>query len=177
MRKNLLISRLAIITSITVIIEMLRLSQAITGPVVNMALYLSVLLITPGAGMLLGLLTPLVAAVSGQLVPLLYPMLPFIMVSNLLLVAVFYLFRKVLKKWNSGAPLKSVSNWVALIASALVKYFWLSLSVNLLFPVILGKQLPPKVIVMMALPQLLTALAGGTLALFLYSIMQRIFAK
>ncbi|MBN1996524.1 hypothetical protein JW935_03155 [candidate division KSB1 bacterium] len=175
MRKNLLITRLAIIISITIIIEMLRLSQAVTGPVVNLALYLSVLLITPLAGMILGFITPIVAVLSGQLVPLLYPMLPFIMVANLLLVVSFYITRKLLKFLDKESPLRSVSNWTALIVSALVKYFWLSLSVNLILPVFLGKQLPHKVTVMMALPQLVTALVGGVFALFFFSIMKRIF--
>lgn len=69
-------------------------NQFITGPIVNAVLFLAVMTVGTGNAVLIGLVPSVIALVSGLLPAPLAPMVPFIMISNALLIVVFSALRK-----------------------------------------------------------------------------------
>ena len=126
-------------------------SQWITGPMVNAILLISAVLIGPMEAVFLGLF-PSTVALSAGLLPLpLAPMVPFIMIGNAILVAIFYYIYK-----------KNI--FAAIGISALLKFAFLHFSVVLIMSKLLTSQLTASLAVMMSWPQLFTALIGGAVA-------------
>ncbi|MEI6040381.1 MAG: ECF transporter S component [Candidatus Berkelbacteria bacterium] len=137
---------------IAIILPRLIHNQFVTGPIVNATLFLGAYYLGNGSGALIGLV-PSVTALSAGLLPIvLAPIVPFIMISNVLLVVVF----NKLKDWNFGG---------AVIASSLVKYVFLSLSAMFVINTFMPQNLVAKAAgIMMTWPQLVTALAGAIIA-------------
>lgn len=145
--RNLVLTALFI--AITVAIQAMRMPQPFTGPLVNCMLLLSALFVGPIAGILVGLVTPWIASLVGILgAPAL---IPFIMLSNGVYVLCFYLGRKLLGK-------KVLGSAVGIVGGGAVKFLLLSLAVNYIVEV------PAAAAKAMQLPQLITAIAGGILA-------------
>jgi hypothetical protein len=170
MQKTRYLTRLVILISLTLVIEMLGLPQPITGPLVNMMLFLTTLMLGASAGMALGTITPLVALLRGQLPPVLFAFVPFIIIGNALLVIVYFLLSKS-KKYDK--IYYSIIHWIGVISAATVKFMWLFLSAKFVLPLVFGKALPPAIITVMAIPQLVTALIGGVLATIIFNFLQR----
>ncbi len=171
-QRTLFITRLVVLTSLTLAIQLIGLPQPVTGPLINLMLILTTLVLNAPAGMALGIITPLAAVLRGQLPPVLAPMVPFIMISNILLVLIFATLRRLMSgsARPSRRPIRSASTWFALVSGSLIKTGWLYVSASLVLPVLLGDTLPSRMIGMMALPQLITALIGGALAMILYGM-------
>ena len=125
--------------------------QWITGPVVNAILFIAAVLIGPMEAVFLGLM-PSTVALSAGLLPLpLAPMVPFIMLGNAVLVAVFYyLHRK--------------NFFLALGLAAFLKFAFLHQTVVWLMSRLLEEEITAKLAVMMSWPQFFTALIGGAIA-------------
>jgi len=166
------LTRLVFLITMTVIIEMLGLPQPITGPLVNMMLIVTTLLIGSAGGALLGFITPLMAMLRGQLPPFLFPMVPFIIISNFILVTCFSYCRRYFSQCAQANPLRSLPDWIGLLSGAFFKYAWLFLSAKLLLPIFLGRELPAKFLAAMALPQLITAITGGIIAFMIYNLLR-----
>ncbi|UMZ72769.1 ECF transporter S component [Natranaerofaba carboxydovora] len=106
----------------------------------------------------IGALTPIIAFMRGILPPVLGPAIPFIVVGNWLYVILFqyiYKFNKVL----------------AIGVAALIKFLILALAVQFIIDI------PPQAAQMLQLPQLLTAVAGGIIALIIYPLLQNALNK
>jgi len=125
--------------------------QWITGPMVNTALILATVLIGPMEAVLVGLMPSTIALVAGLLPLPLAPMVPFIMIGNAILVAVFhYLYKK--------------HFLLAVGIAAFLKFAFLHESVTLIMSKLLKQEIVAKLAVMMSWPQLFTALIGGGVA-------------
>ncbi|MEN3185141.1 MAG: ECF transporter S component [Atribacterota bacterium] len=148
----------ALLFALVLVIQMLGFPQLVTGPLVNMVLLLATIFQGIGSGVIIGFFTPWIAFSRGILPPPLAPMIPFIMVGNAVLVIIFgaFLTRRTFL-WKI----------VGIIAGALVKYLLLSQAVTFLVKV------PGPVAQAMQIPQLVTALLGGTLALGLEQVLRR----
>lgn len=135
--------------------------QWITGPMVNAVLLLAVVLIGPMEAVLLGLM-PSTVALSFGLLPLpLAPMVPFIMLGNALLVAVFhYLHQK--------------NFFTALGVAAFLKFVFLHQTVLWLMSGMLDGPIVAKLAVMMSWPQFFTALVGGGIAYTILRLVRKI---
>ncbi len=140
------ISRTAILLAIALVFQMGGFPQFITGPLVNTVLYLAAMIVGWQGGMLIGVLTPVIASIRGILPPPLTPLIPFIALGNSILVILFF--------W-----LKAKNRIVAIVIASVVKFLLLVSAVKLLV------QVPPVIANMMSMPQLITALAGGAIAL------------
>ena len=147
------LTRTGVLLALALVIQFLGFPQYITGPLINMVLFVAAMVVGWG-GVLIGGLTPWLAFVRGILPPPLAPIIPFIILGNIILVIVYYLLRK-------------QNNYLAIILAAITKFAILSYGVKSV------ASLPPKVAQMMQLPQLLTALVGGILALFLIKALAR----
>ncbi len=147
------IARTGVLLALALVVQFLGFPQYITGPLINMVLFISAMVVGWG-GVLIGGLTPWIAFIRGILPPPLAPMIPFIIMGNIILVIIYYLLRK-------------QNNYLAVVLAASTKFAVLSYGVKHVV------NIPPKVAQMMQLPQLLTALAGGLLALFLLKALAR----
>ncbi len=141
-------SRTAILLAIALVFQMGGFPQFITGPLVNTVLYLAAMIVGWQGGMLIGILTPVIASIRGILPPPLTPLIPFIALGNSVLIILFF--------W-----LQSKNKIVGIIIASCVKFLLLAGAVKLLV------QVPPAIAQMMSFPQLITALAGGAIALLL----------
>ena len=148
------ISRTAILLSIALVFQMGGFPQFITGPLVNTVLYLAAMIVGWQGGIIIGFFTPVIAAMRGILPPPLTPLIPFIALGNTMLVMVFFL-------------LKSKNKIAGIIIASVVKFLVLVSAVKLLV------QVPPAIARMMSFPQLVTALAGGFVALLIMNILKR----
>lgn len=144
-----------------VVIPQIGLPQAVSGPLVNALLLVTVETAGVGVAALVGLATPLNALAGGVLPLPLMAMIPFIGIANAILSTVY------------GA-LKAKNRMLALIAGATLKFAWLYgvtvwLTANPLKVAMGGAaqavQLPATLVSMMQWPQLATALAGGLIVL------------
>ncbi len=134
-----------------------RFMQPVVGPLVNMTLILSVLLVGKRAGVLVGSMTPILAYTLG-IMPL-FPLLPLVVSGNITYVVLF-------DRWKGHNP------YLAVMVSALGKFLVLALGVRWGIPLFIGR-VPPMVTTTFGLPQLYTALIGGGFALFLYEKLRK----
>lgn len=129
-------------------------NQFITGPLVNATLFLAVIWLSGRDAVLVGLVPSLIALSVGLLPAVLAPMVPFIMVSNALLIVIFSLLYK-------------KSFFVAVIAASILKFLFLFATSNIVINLLMKKEVAAKVAAMMSWPQLVTALIGGVLVFFI----------
>ncbi|MBA4336974.1 iron hydrogenase [bacterium] len=125
-------------------------NQFVTGPIVNATLFVSTILLGTQAGIMVGLMPSVIALSVGTLPAPLAPMIPYIMLSNTILVIVFSLLSK--------------KYWTAIFSSSILKFVFLYLMSLIVVGFMPNKELAQSVAFMMSWPQLVTALAGGVLA-------------
>jgi len=127
-------------------------NQFITGPIVNAVLFIATVVLGAGNAILIGLVPSVVALVSGLLPLPLAPMVPFIMISNAILILVF-----------SG--LRQTNYWAGVFGGTLIKYAFLYLTSTIVVGLISNQNIAAKAAAtMMAWPQIVTALIGGIIA-------------
>ncbi len=165
--RTLFLTRLVLLTAITLSLEMIGLPQPLTGPLVNMMLIFTTLVTNVYGGMALGALTPLIALLRGQLPPVLAAFVPFIILGNALFVLLFSVLQRRLRRtsWHTATA------WPGIAIGALAKFAWLFISARFLLQIFVSAALPEKFIAMMTFPQLLTALIGGGMALAFYDLL------
>ena len=140
--------RLAILIAITIGFQMFKLPQLITGPVVNLMLFLSCILLGLWGGIVLGLITPLIALLAGIMPRA--EVVPVIMVANAVLVISFYVLRAKQKQFYRTL--------LGILVGSLLKYYVFAIAVAFIL------NLPPPAAQMLGVPQLFTALSGGALS-------------
>ncbi|MDI3535168.1 MAG: hypothetical protein PWQ82_1533 [Thermosediminibacterales bacterium] len=148
------LTRTAVLLALTLAFQMFKLPQLFTGPAVNTMLFVSGGVVGIGGGVLIGALTPWIAFVNGILPAPLAPAIPFIMLGNAALVAVF-------------VSVKRLNNMAAIILAAVIKFLILSTAVRMIINV------PPKIATMLQLPQLYTALAGGVISFVILKMLEK----
>ena len=124
--------------------------QWVTGPIVNAILFLAVFLVGSRNALLIGLIPSIIALYFGLLPAPLAPLVPFIMISNSILVLLFDWLKK--------------NYWVAIIVAAAVKFLFLHFSYSTIMDLVLKKDLAPQVAQVLSWPQFYTALIGGFMA-------------
>ena len=150
-------------------------SQWITGPIVNAALILAVLLLDIRSAILIGILPSTIALSTGLLPAPLAPMVPFIIISNMILILIIDYFvgtghRPVL---NTACRVPTIKYFSGLFFAASLKYLFLFFTSGLVINLLLNKNLATKVAQMMSWPQFFTALIGGILAWGLLKILRK----
>ena len=153
-RNILFITRTAILMALTLVIQMMGMPQYATGPLVNTMLYLAGVFVGIWGGVAIGLVTPVIALWRGILPAPLGPMVPFIALGNAVLVIIYGLIEK-------------RNKYFAVFLASVIKYLVLATAVRFIVSV------PPKIAQMMQVPQLVTALAGGAIAIILSEILVR----
>lgn len=149
-----------ILTAAATIAPLLGHNQALTGPIVNAALFMAVIFLGPQSAILAGLIPSVVALSVGLLPAILAPMIPFIMISNAILISTFALFYR-------------RNFWLGIVTASFLKFVFLIATSNLAASLIMKQEIAQKVLAMMSWPQLLTALAGGLLAYIILKGLKR----
>ncbi|WP_027340322.1 ECF transporter S component [Halonatronum saccharophilum] len=148
------LTRTAMLLALTLVVQIMGFPPYITGPLVNMMLIVSVLSINLLSGILIGSLTPWIALARGILPAPLAPMVPFIIISNIILIVGFYLFEE-------------RNRYLAIIIGGLGKYLILAGAVRFIV------QVPLAIAQVMQFPQFINSLIGGLLALFFIKFLDR----
>jgi len=126
-------------------------SQPITGPLINATLFITASFLGIEAAIMVGLIPSVIALSFGLFPAILAPMVPFIMISNALLVIVFGLVQK-------------KNYWLGIVSASLLKFIFLFATSSVVIGLLTKKEIAAKVAGIMSWPQLLTALVGGIIA-------------
>lgn len=135
--------------------------QAITGPIVNAALFISVGVLGTQNAILVGIIPSVIALSVGLLPPILAPIIPFIMLGNTILIVVFGYF-------------KERNYWLGIILASILKFVFLFGASSIVIDLLLKKEIAQKAALMFSWPQLATALVGGLIAYFVLRSIKRI---
>lgn len=156
--KTLVVNRVNIATAVQFLVLLsvasfapLVHSQLITGTIVNATLFIAAATLGLEGAIMIGVLPSLLALSVGTLPLALAPLVPFIVLSNSLLVIVF-------------SYLKKKNYWLGALSAAVFKFIFLSSAsffvINLFFQ---GKT-ATMAAAMFSWPQLMTAMMGAVLA-------------
>ncbi len=136
----------------------------VTGSVVNLLLVVSVMTCGLTSGLTVAAISPIMAKYLG-LGPL-WALIPFIAAGNIVLVMLWHFIG------NRSIGINKYGAYiVALVAGAVVKFLVLYIGIVLIaIPVLLGLPEPQATVIsnMFSIPQLITALIGGALAVLLF---------
>jgi hypothetical protein len=127
-------------------------NQIITGSLVNASLFLAAATLGLEGAILIGLLPSAFALLFGTLPMVLTPIIPFIILSNILLI----LFVVSFKEYHKG---------LVFLGAAVMKFLFLFLVSSWAISLLFKGNLAHTASIMFSWPQLLTALIGGTIAL------------
>jgi riboflavin transporter len=143
-----------------------QVSQFLVGPVVNAILILTAVVCGIQWGVGVGIITPILAWLVGQLAAPMAPFIPFIMAGNLLYVVCFGILNKYIK----------YGSYLGVGLGSLIKFAFLSISASKLvsiFSINIPSKVASKLIIAMGVPQLITAVIGGILALIFINILSK----
>ncbi len=151
------VAQFAGLASVAVFLPYIVPFQWVVGPIVNAVLILTLLKFGFRHAVAIAII-PSLAALSGGLLPIvLAPVVPFIMISNVILILCVDWFYNNFKDKTKGY-------WVGVIVGAGLKFSFLFLSVNIISGLLIQQELAVKVAQMMSWPQLYTAVIGGAIA-------------
>lgn len=153
-----IVTRSAVILALAMAVQLVKLPQPITGPVVNALLFIAAALIGPISALLIGLCTPVIAFAFG-IMPF-APAVVIIMLGNGILALTFGFLAK--------RPI------MAYVGAALAKFIVMSALVMYIVPSLFGIKVPAKIVAALTTPQLLTALGGAVIAFIVLKGIERI---
>ena len=135
--------------------------QAVTGTIVNAVLIMAVVMLGRRDAMFLGIFPSVVSIVFGILPLAVSPLIPFIIISNIILVVAFSFIQR--ENYWKGVVSGSVLKFVFLFSSAMIiaKFFG-------------GNYFSKIALSMFSWQQLLTALAGGVVAYGALRILKKV---
>lgn len=134
--------------------------QAVTGTIVNAALIIAVVILGKKEAIAIGLFPSLISIVTGLLVPATVPLVPFIILSNMILILVFDILR------DRGY-------WKGIVWGSILKFSFLYISGIILIKIFESDSLSRIIALMFSWQQLLTALTGGIVAYATLKILRK----
>ena len=102
----------------------------------------------------------MIALSAGLLPAILAPMIPFIMLSNAILIMTF-------------SALKKKNYWLNIAIGSTFKFLFLFATSSIVINLLIKKEIAQQVALIMSWPQLLTALAGGVIAYPIIKLIKR----
>lgn len=152
------ITRTGILLALALVIQWMRLPQLITGTAVNAVLLISLYTVGVLQASVIGCMTPIVALLAGIIQPPMAPVVPFIVMSNLVLIWIVYGLRK-------------KNTYIQIILASGGKFLFLVAAVRLILTQFLPAPVWEKVAIAFGVTQLFTALAGGFLAILVTKLL------
>lgn len=168
-KRVLYLTETAVMTALLIVVQYITkpAGQYVTGTCVNAVLAVSVLAVGLWSGVTVALLSPFFAFLLG-IGPQLFPITPSIAVGNLVFVLLLCLLAcgKELPAW------RKITAWITAAAAKFAVLY--ALVVKLLCTVLtLPEPQAATFTVMFSYPQLITALAGGGIALLITPLLRR----
>lgn len=148
--KNQIAWQFLALLSLTILAPLFR-QQIITGSLVNAALFITVARLGKKWGILVAVVPSVIALSTGTLPLVLAPFIPYIMISNILLVLTFNF-------------LKNKNQETAILGASFLKFVFLFICSSYLFNSLWPGTISTPIARMMSWPQLGTALLGGILS-------------
>lgn len=161
-------------------------NQFVTGPIVNAVLFVAAVQLGAGNAILIGLFPSVVALVSGLLPAPLAPMIPFIMISNAVMILTFNIIYSSSERGesrslniNSSRQARTITGyWAGVFGGTLFKYAFLYLTSTIVIGLISNHNIALKAAAtMMAWPQIVTAVVGGVIAFGILKIKNNLDAN
>ena len=150
----LLIACTVVVQSLSKLIPLGPYGNFITGSLVNMCLLISASMVGLSSGAIVGIITPFIALLTGTAIPIIF--VPFVAIGNFILVLSFHFLKK--------------HNVIHVLVPAAIKSVFLYAAINLMLS---AMQLPPEkataMLYLFSWPQLITAIIGGAMAVFVAS--------
>ena len=135
--------------------------QMVTGPLVNAILFIATVVLGWRKAVSIAFIPSIIAFAVGLLPTVLGPMIPFIMVSNVVLVMIFHAL------WRRNY-------WLGVGVASVAKFVFLFGSGQVIFSLILKKDFAGPIASILSWPQLYTALLGGVIAYVFLKFVRRI---
>lgn len=126
-------------------------TQFLTGPIINATLLVATEIFGLATGIVLGLLPSVVAMAAGLLPIGLAPLIPFIMVSNALMLIIFSYFSQ-------------KNYWLRTALAGIAKFIFLAVFSSLAVSLVLDSAKATQASLMFGWPQLATVWVGGVIA-------------
>lgn len=136
-------------------------NQFISGPLVNAMLFVITVFLGLRGGVILSFVPSLMALMSGLLPAIMALFIPFIMLSNVIMVVLFHYARQ-------------KNYWFGIGTSAVAKFVFLTVASRIFFQVFLNKPMTETLTMMMSWNQLYSALMGGIIAYVFLKFIKRI---
>lgn len=173
--KTLRITRTAAFIALLVVLQAATTALGntiVTGAVVNMLLVVSVMTCGIMSGISVAVISPIMAKFLG--IGPLWSLIPFIVAGNITLVLIWHLIGN--RHWGSCYPSKIVALVIAAAAKFTVLYVGI---VKLAVPLFLGLPQSQASVIshMFSIPQLITALLGGGMALLILPVLKKAFER
>ena len=150
MKGNLnILTKAAVLLAVAIVFQLAKMGQYVTGTGINAVLIAAVGVCGLPWAAAIGAMTPVLAVVLGVQPPPTVVLVPFIISGNILYVILF----KVLKRHNE---------YIGVITAAAGKFILLYTAANVIF-----NKLPVPIKLAFGFPQLITAAAGGAVALII----------
>ncbi len=133
--------------------------QQVTGPIINALIFIAVVILGLRQTLVVCVIPSLMALSAGLLPIFLAPIVPFIIISNIVLAVTFSYARQ-------------TNFWLGVISASLFKFIFIWSTTSVVATIFIKNPLAIKAVAtMMSWPQLVTALIGGVIAfVFLKSI-------
>ncbi len=149
-----ILTKAAILLAIAMVFQLVKLGQFFTGAGINTVLIIAASVCGPLWAAAIGTLTPFLALALGVQPPAMLPVLPFIVAGNIVYAVLYWL-------------IQNKNRYLGVAAASLAKFALLYAVVNFLITV------KPPIKVALSLPQLVTAVAGGAIALIVLKALEK----
>ncbi len=156
-----------VLVSIVILVPYFFHQQWITGPLVNAILILALFLAGIRSAVIVCLVPSLMALAGGLLPPILAPAIPFIMISNIILIFSLDFI------YNNFRYNDEQNYWLGVLVGAFFKFLFLYISVNTISKLLIKQELAKQIVVMMSWPQFATAAIGGLIAFIILKKIKR----
>ncbi len=141
--------------------------QWFTGPMVNALLIITLFIVGIRSALVLCLIPSMMALAGGLIPAIIAPAIPFIMLSNVILVLIVdYFYNNIKDNFKGFAS--------GVLIGAFVKFGFLFLSISIVSDLLIKQELVAKIVQLFSFTQFLTAVSGGAIAWIILKSIKRI---
>jgi len=134
--------------------------QAVTGTIVNAILIITTVILGRKEAIMISIFPSIISIITGLLIPAILPLVPFIILSNIILIFTFDFLRK-------------RNYWKGVIFGSILKFSFLYISGIVLIKIFEWNSLAKIIAMMFSWQQLLTALSGGIVAFAVLRVLKK----
>lgn len=161
------LSQFIVLASLVMFVPFFIHLQWLTGPMVNAVLIITLFVVGVRSALVLCMVPSMMALAGGLIPAIIAPAIPFIMLSNAILVLTVDYFYN-----NIQNNIKGFS--IGVLTGAFLKFGFLFLSINIVADLLIKQELATKIAQLFSFTQFLTAVSGGAIAWLVLKYIKRI---